>query len=108
MCGDKARVLVIDGKEFSKIYDGIYSKIVCDYRLPLELPAVEKYEPSGDGDSPLALVPSFVNVELASNLAGRRETNTMPQWAGSCWYYLRFMDPDNTQAPVDPKIAAYW
>ncbi|EKD30455.1 MAG: Leucine-tRNA ligase, partial [uncultured bacterium (gcode 4)] len=73
-----------------------------------ELPAVEKYEPAGDGDSPLALVPSFVNVELASNLAGRRETNTMPQWAGSCWYYLRFMDPDNTEAPINPEIAAYW
>lgn len=81
MCGDKARVLIIGGKEFSKVYDGIYSKIVCDYRLPLELPEVERYEPSGNGDSPLALVPSFVNVELASNLSGRRETNTMPQWA---------------------------
>ena len=92
----KVRELVIGGKVFSKIYDGIYSKIVCDYRLPLELPEVERYEPAGDGQSPLATVESFVNVKLAENLSGKRETNTMPQWGGSCWYYLRYMDPKNS------------
>jgi len=59
---------MIGEKEFSRIYDGLYTKIVVDYRLPLELPEVEKYEPSPDGNSPLANVESFVNVELASNL----------------------------------------
>jgi leucyl-tRNA synthetase len=73
----------------------LYTKIVVDYRLPLELPEVDKYEPSPDGQSPLARVPDFVNVKLADNLSGKRETNTMPQWGGSCWYYLRFMDREN-------------
>lgn len=104
----KVRELVIGGKVVSKIYDGIYGKIVCDYRLPLELPSVENYEPAGDGNSPLALVPSFVNVTLASNLTGKRETNTMPQWAGSCWYYLRFMDPKYPDAPARKEMIEYW
>lgn len=104
----KVRELVIGGKVFSKIYDGIYSKIVCDYRLPLELPEVEKYEPAGDGQSPLATVDSFVNVKLAENLMGKRETNTMPQWGGSCWYYLRYMDPKNSEALVSKEAAEYW
>ncbi len=104
----KVRELVIGGKVFSKIYDGIYSKIVCDYRLPLELPEVERYEPAGDGQSPLATVDSFVNVKLADNLMGKRETNTMPQWGGSCWYYLRYMDPKNSEALVSKEAAQYW
>lgn len=108
MCHGKVRVLVIGGKEVSKIYDGLYTKIVCDYRLPLELPQVEKYEPAGDGQSPLATVDSFVNVKLASNLSGKRETNTMPQWGGSCWYYLRYMDPKNNDALVSREAADYW
>ena len=62
-------ILMIGAKEFSKIYDGIYTKIVCDYNLPLKLPEVEKYEPSGDGQSPLANIDEFVNVELAANLS---------------------------------------
>ena len=65
---------------YSKIYDGINSKIIIDSTLPLTLPDVERYEPAGDGQSPLATVLSFVNVQLASNLSGKRETNTMPQW----------------------------
>lgn len=104
----KVRELVIGGKVFSKIYDGIYSKIVCDYRLPLELPEVERYEPAGDGQSPLATVDSFVNVKLADNLMGKRETNTMPQWGGSCWYYLRYMDPKNSEALVSKEAIEYW
>lgn len=92
----------------SKIYDGLYGKIICDYKLPLELPEVTNYEPAGDGNSPLALVSEFVSVTLAGNLIGKRETNTMPQWAGSCWYYLRFMDTTNDEFLVDPKLAKYW
>lgn len=107
-CGDKVRVLIVNGKEFSKIHDGLYTKIICDYKLPLELPSVERYEPAGDGNSPLATVDSFVQVQVASNLAGKRETNTMPQWGGSCWYYLRFMDPKNTEALVGKEVAEYW
>ena len=101
-------ILMIGAKEFSKIYDGIYTKIVCDYNLPLELPAVEAYEPAGDGNSPLVNVPDFVSVQLAENLSWKRETNTMPQWGGSCWYYLRFMDPDNSEELVDPEVEKYW
>ena len=64
----------------SRIYDGLNSKIIIDSSLPLTLPEVERYEPAGDGQSPLANVPEWVNVKLADNLEGKRETNTMPQW----------------------------
>lgn len=108
-CGDVGCVkLVINGKTFSRVYDGLYTKIVVDYRLPLELPEVEKYEPSPDGNSPLANVESFVNVELASNLSWKRETNTMPQWGWSCWYYLRFMDASNPDELVNKWVESYW
>ncbi len=102
------RELVIGWKVFSKIYDGIYGKIVCDYRLPLELPEVKDFAPAGDWQSPLAKVEDFVNVKLAENLVWKRETNTMPQWWGSCWYYLRYMDPKNSEKLVDPEIEKYW
>lgn len=104
----EVKSLVIDGKVVSKIYAGIYGDIICDYRLPLELPQVEAYEPAGDGQSPLAKVDSFVDVKLAENLNGKRETNTMPQWGGSCWYYLRFMDAGNPDALVGSEVEKYW
>lgn len=108
-CGDIGCVkLVINGKSFSRVYDGIYGKIICDYRLPLELPQVDAYEPAGDGQSPLVKVPEFVNVQLAKNLSGKRETNTMPQWGGSCWYYLRFMDAKNPEELVSKAAENYW
>lgn len=93
-CGH-VRELVIWGKVFSKIYDSIDSKIIIDERLPLELPEVENYEPSWDWQSPLAKIDSFVNIKLADNLTWKRETNTMPQWAWSSWYFLRYLDPHN-------------
>jgi len=102
------RELIIGGKVFSKIYDGIYGKIVCDYKLPLELPEMEDFAPAWDGQSPLAKVDDFVNVKLAENLTWKRETNTMPQWWGSCWYYLRYMDPHNPEKLVDPEVEKYW
>jgi leucyl-tRNA synthetase len=102
------RELVIWWKVFSKIYDGLEGKIVCDYNLPLELPEVEKYEPAGDGQSPLARIDDWVNVKLADNLSWKRETNTMPQWWWSCWYYLRYMDPHNDEQIVNPEIEKYW
>lgn len=69
---------------------------------------MERYEPAGDGQSPLATVPSFVNVKLADNLTGKRETNTMPQWGGSCWYYLRYMDPQNRKAIASKEALDYF
>ena len=72
------------------------------------LPEVERYEPAGDGQSPLASVESYVSVKLADNLSGKRETNTMPQWGGSCWYYLRYMDALNDNALVDKEVEKYW
>lgn len=73
--------------------------------LPLRLPEVEKFEPSGTGESPLANIDSWVNTTCPKcGGPAKRETNTMPQWAGSCWYYLRYMDPKNDKALVDSEI----
>lgn len=102
------KYLVVNKKIISAIYSWINSDTICDYNLPLELPEVEKYEPAWDGNSPLATVPDFVNVDIASNLKGKRETNTMPQWWGSCWYFLRFMDPDNNDALASKEALEYW
>ncbi|MHC4460992.1 MAG: leucine--tRNA ligase [Planctomycetota bacterium] len=76
--------------------------------LPLELPVVENYKPSGTGESPLANIEDWVNVKLADNTEAKRETNTMPQWAGSCWYYLRYLDPDNNRQSWDAEKEKYW
>jgi leucyl-tRNA synthetase len=76
--------------------------------LPLDLPALEDYKPSESGDPPLAKATDWVNVTLPDGTKARRETNTMPQWAGSCWYYLRYMDPKNDTAPVDFEKQKYW
>lgn len=92
----------------SKIYDWLYGKIVCDYKLPLKLPEVANYEPAWDWNSPLVKVPDFVNIKLANNLSWKRETNTMPQWGWSCWYYLRFMDPKNDKELVNSEVEKYW
>ena len=71
--------------------------------LPLTLPEVDKYEPTGTGESPLAGIDEWVNTDL-----GRRETNTMPQWAGSCWYYLRYTDPLNNDQAWNQDKESYW
>lgn len=71
--------------------------------LPLTLPQVDKYEPADTGESPLANIKEWVEVE-----GGRRETNTMPQWAGSCWYFLRFTDPNNGELPWGKDEESYW
>ncbi len=88
--------------------------------LPLELPAVESYTPSPDGQSPLSKAGDWLHVYVDPKtgetsteakddwLRGMRETNTMPQWAGSCWYYLRYIDPKNTDALIDPAKEKYW
>ena len=96
-----------------------------DKALPLSLPSVESYLPSGTGESPLANVTDWLelwfNIETGEAVPAattkpggdawvraRRETNTMPQWAGSCWYYLRFLDPQNDQAFASPEALKYW
>jgi len=82
---------------------------VPDKDLPVMLPEVKHYEPTGTGESPLASIAEWVNVECPEcGGAGKRETNTMPQWAGSSWYYLRYIDPSNDKALVDKKKEKYW
>lgn len=77
--------------------------------LPLILPDVKSYEPTGTGESPLAAIDSWVNTTCPKcSGKAKRETNTMPQWAGSCWYYLRYIDPHNQQALVNKEKEAYW
>jgi leucyl-tRNA synthetase len=77
--------------------------------LPVVLPQVESYEPTGTGESPLAEIEEWVNVPCPKcGGPAKRETNTMPQWAGSSWYYLRYIDPKNTEALVDKDKEAYW
>ncbi|WP_019243947.1 MULTISPECIES: leucine--tRNA ligase [Bacillus] len=76
--------------------------------LPLMLPKTTEIKPSGTGESPLANIDEWVNVVDENGRKGRRETNTMPQWAGSCWYFLRYIDPDNTEAIADPKKISEW
>jgi len=92
--------------------------------LPLELPKVQSYEPTGTGESPLAAVTEWLEIwhEPQSGASvpaseprpaphwvrARRETNTMPQWAGSCWYYLRYLDPQNADALASPEALRYW
>ena len=82
---------------------------VKEEELPLVLPKTENIRPSGTGESPLANIDEWVNVvDPETGKKGRRETNTMPQWAGSCWYYLRYMDPNNNEALVDPEKVKQW
>ena len=67
------------------------------------------FKPSGSGESPLANLTEWLTItDPITGKAARRETNTMPQWAGSCWYYLRFIDPKNSQQLVDPEKEQYW
>ncbi len=87
--------------------DGTMRTLTLD-ELPLELPEVSEYKPAGDGQSPLANAKDWLEVEFADGSKGRRETNTMPQWAGSCWYYMRFLDPKNDEALADPKLLEHW
>ncbi|MCW5939391.1 MAG: leucine--tRNA ligase [Fimbriimonadaceae bacterium] len=87
-----------DGEEF----------LVPEGQLPVELPDVDNYEPSDDGSSPLSRIPEFVNATTPDGRLGRRETDTMGGFACSSWYFLRFIDPRNDQAPWDKRLAAEW
>jgi leucyl-tRNA synthetase len=82
--------------------------VMNDDELPLELPKLEKYLPGESGESPLANSGEWLNVVDKNGRKGRRETNTMPQWAGSCWYYLRFIDPKNNKQIFNSEKEKYW
>ena len=82
---------------------------VPEEELPLELPEVKSYQPTGTGESPLAAIDSWVNCKCPKcGGAAKRETNTMPQWGGSCWYYLRYLDPHNDKVFCAPEKEKYW
>ena len=98
------------GEPFPVIYmeDGSV-KLLDESELPLELPEMSDFKPSGTGESPLANAGEWLNyTDPVTGMKGRRETNTMPQWAGSCWYYLRYIDPHNEERFIDPEKEKYW
>ena len=98
------------GEPFPVIHweDGTQS-LVPEEDLPLTLPALDDYKPTGTGEPPLAKATGWVNViDPKTGKRGTRETNTMPQWAGSCWYYLRYIDPHNDKAFCDPELLKKW
>ncbi len=86
--------------------DGTTRTVDID-QLPLELPATDSFQPADNGESPLANCTDWLNVEI-DGVKGVRETNTMPQWAGSCWYYLRYIDPHNDKELADPELLKHW
>jgi leucyl-tRNA synthetase len=97
------------GEPFPIIWVDAEARPWPEEQLPLTLPETSNFKPSGSGESPLANLEDWlVTTDLASGKPARRETNTMPQWAGSCWYYLRFIDPKNSKQLVDPAKEQYW
>ena len=92
------------GEPFPIVWKGDEPDILSESDLPLTLPELADYQPSPEGLAPLAKARDWLVLP-----DGRvRETNTMPQWAGSCWYYLRYCDPHNDRAPIDPAVEKYW
>lgn len=83
-------------------------EVSLDENLPVVLPSLEKYEPGEGGESPLANAREWLEIVGPDGRKGRRETNTMPQWAGSCWYYLRYIDPTNETSIFKPELEQYW
>ena len=97
------------GEPFPLIHKDDSVELIHEKDLPVMLPEVENYKPSDDGKSPLSLVKNWVEVKDESgNIIGLRETNTMPQWAGSCWYFLRFTDSNNTNEAWSKENEKYW
>ena len=97
------------GEPIPIVHKDGYTVAIDENELPLELPEVDKYEPSGTGESPLANIKEWVEIKDSNNdIIALRETNTMPQWAGSCWYYLRFIDPKNDKMAWDNDKENYW
>jgi leucyl-tRNA synthetase len=97
------------GEPFPIVFVDDQAKSVADAELPVALPDVEEFKPSGTPEGPLATAGDWLETTDAdTGKSARRETNTMPQWAGSCWYYLRYLDPNNTEQLVDPDVESYW
>ncbi len=97
--GEPFPVIFVDGKP----------KILPDEALPVTLPELVEFKPSGSPEGPLAAAKDWLETtDPETGQPARRETNTMPQWAGSCWYYLRYLDPDNDQQLVTEEQARYW
>ena len=97
------------GEPFPLIHKDDSVELIQEKDLPVMLPEVENYKPSDDGKSPLSLVKNWVEVkDESNNIIGLRETNTMPQWAGSCWYFLRFTDPKNENEAWSKENENYW
>ncbi len=95
------------GEPIPVLRDGYKIIPLKEKDLPVKLPKVKSYEPTGEAESPLAAVTNWMNVKVNGKVL-KRESNTMPQWAGSSWYYLRYMDPNNKKALVDKKKDKYW
>ncbi|HEX6996524.1 MAG TPA: leucine--tRNA ligase [Gammaproteobacteria bacterium] len=97
--GEPFPIIFVDGKP----------KAVPDSELPVRLPELEEFKPSGSPEGPLAAAKDWLETtDPETGRPARRETNTMPQWAGSCWYYLRYIDPNNSEKLVDPEKERYW
>jgi leucyl-tRNA synthetase len=97
--GEPFPIVFVDGKPQS----------LAESELPVLLPELEDFKPSGSPEGPLAKAGEWLETtDPATGKRARRETNTMPQWAGSCWYYLRFIDPTNPTRLVDPELEKYW
>lgn len=97
------------GEPFPIVHTEDGPQLLPESTYPVTLPEVEKYQPTEDGQPPLARAGTWLDTtDPASGKPAKRETNTMPQWAGSCWYYLRFVDAKNTNAAWDSEIEKYW
>jgi leucyl-tRNA synthetase len=97
------------GEPFPILFVDDVAKSVPDEDLPVVLPDLKEFKPSGSPEGPLAAAGEWLDVaDPDTGRPARRETNTMPQWAGSCWYYLRYIDPNNDEHLVDPELERYW
>ncbi|MEE2684114.1 MAG: leucine--tRNA ligase [Pseudomonadota bacterium] len=97
------------GEPFPIIYSNGEAKILPEESLPIELPEIKDFRPSGSPEGPLVKAKEWVETkDPRTREKAQRETNTMPQWAGSCWYFLRYIDPNNKSLLVDPKAENYW
>jgi leucyl-tRNA synthetase len=97
------------GEPFPVVFVDERPQLVPEEDLPVTLPDLEEFKPSGSPEGPLALAEDWLyTTDPETGKPARRETNTMPQWAGSCWYYLRYIDPHNPDQLVDPEKEKYW
>lgn len=97
--GEPLPIIFVDGE----------ARQIPENALPLTLPELEEFKPSGSPEGPLALATDWLETtDPESFRPARRETNTMPQWAGSCWYFLRYIDPHNSEQLIDPELESYW